>query len=258
MSETRRLPPHGQGTVLGTSENCGCCALLDCACIVRASWLLPAAGARGMKGNGRSQEANFPLHRESTRGTTASEAAQKGGADGKGAAPPPPHGQVPRQVLASCPQRARPGGKGNKPDTIASKHDGYRVVMECACNVRATCLPPEAGTQGTKGTEGSHTATPRPPQSENERNRSGAAKKGRANRKGVCPPPTGKCRATCLHRARNVHAPEERTTRAPPQSPPPQEGDEGTEGKEKRGTSKGGGGGTRANTGPEGETGGKR
>ena len=45
------------------------------------------------------------------------------------------------------------------------------------------------------------------------------------------PPPADKCSASCLQRARNVHAPEERQPgRPPPPKPPaPQEGDEGGE-----------------------------
>ena len=236
------LPPHGQATVLATSKNCGYCVLLDCGCIVRASCSLPAAGARGTKGNGRSQQANSPPNEERTRGSTSSGASQKGGADEKGAAPPPPPADKWR---ATCSHRARnvhaQEGRATNPPPAASKHDGNTVVMECAYNLRATCLPPEAGTQGMKGTEGSHTANP-PPTRARMRGpvASGAAKKGRVNRKGAAPPRGQMPRhvlATCLQRA----CPGGKDNTSAPLLPPPQEGNEGSEETEKRGRRSGGG-----------------
>ena len=70
--------------------------------------------ARGCaRGNQRAtppspHRAPVPRRNRSRRG------GQEGKSQGKGAAPPPPpRRQVPRNVLASCPQRAYPGGRDN-------------------------------------------------------------------------------------------------------------------------------------------------
>ena len=93
------------------------------------------------------------------------------------------------------------------------------------------------GRRARRAPKGATRLTPPPPHRGRRRGTeaSGEAKKGRA-------PPVDKCRASCLHRARSVHALEERQQgRPPPPSPsPPQEGGEDGEG-----TERGNGGGRR-------------
>ena len=108
---------------------------------------------------------------------------------------------------------------------------------------------PGAGTQGTKGDEGSHTANPPPTVGEREEPK----RAGRPRREE--PLPTGKCRASCLHRARSVHAPEDRQQGRPP-PPHPHPPKKGTRTARRRHGDMGRA--ARETTAPEGETGGKR
>ena len=124
---------------------------------------------------------------------------------------------------ATCSHRARnvhaQEERATNPTTAAGKQGGYRAVVECACNVRATCLSPEAGTQGMKGTEGRHEANPPPPPTEREPEepkRAGRPRREERTERERPPPPAGKCRASCLRRVRSVHAPEERQQGRPP------------------------------------------
>ena len=101
------------------------------------------------------------------RGTAPRGAARKR-AEREQPPPPPPADKC----RATCSHRARnvhtQEDVVTSPTTAAGKQGGYRAMGECACNVRATCLSPEAVTQGTKGTAGSHTASPPPPPTEPE------------------------------------------------------------------------------------------
>ena len=113
MSETGRLLPNGHETVPAASKNCGYCVVIDCACIVRASCLPPPEGTRGTKGTGESQRANPPPPTQSKhKGHWGKRGNREGKSEQKGSTPPPCI-QVPRRVLASCPQRACPRGKDN-------------------------------------------------------------------------------------------------------------------------------------------------
>ena len=219
---------------------------MQCACIVLAN----AAGARGARSNGRSQEANSPPPTGRARGEPRQEGRPR--SRQKGSSPPPLPAD---KCRATCSHRARnvhaQGERATNQTTAAGKHGGYTVVVECACNVRATCLSPEAGTQDTKGTEGSHTANHRPPRRARTRGTEASweAKKGRANRKRAPPPPYRQVPrlvlASCSQRACSGG----KATRAPP-PPPPQPFLRGRKGEM--------GGDTGVNTRPEGETGGKQ
>ena len=218
MSETGRLPPSGRETILAASENIlwllcvdGLC--LHCACIMLAT----RGGDTGHEGHRREPRSKPPPHRASTRGTAARGAAKKGGANRKGAAPPPP--PPADKCRVTCSHRARNVHAPEERTTLqipaASKNSGYCVVMEYACIVRASCLPPAAGTRGTKGTGGSQKANP-PPQSEHEGNRGErGGQEGQSEQKRRQPPPPGTSAApracivlaTCMPRRKGQHEP---------------------------------------------------
>ena len=185
-------------------------------CVHHACYQRQGHGAQRAPEGAKKQN---PPHRASTRGTAA-----KGGRGERREQPPPPRGPVPRHVLASCPQRACPGGNDNIPETSSQQkwwlQGGDGMCLQSASIMLATSgrdMGHEGHQGGPKGKSPPHGARTRGTQA------SGAAKKGRGNRKGAGPPspPTDKCRAACLDRARNVHAMGERTTRAPPPPPHP-------------------------------------
>ena len=185
MSETGQLPTNGQETIPATSKNCGYCVLMDCACIVRASCWLPAAVTRGTKGTGGSQEAT----------------------------PPPPN----RASNVHAPEE-----RTTLQIPAASKNSGYCVVMDCARIVRATCLPPTAGTRDTKGTGGSQKSNPPPPpQSEHEGNRGKrCGHEGQSKQKGSSPPPrTEDVPRACIMPTRCMPLRKGQHERPPPHPP---------------------------------------
>ena len=218
--------------------------------------LANAVGARGTRGNGRSREAHPPPLQGEHEGNRGKWGGPEAG--GKGAAPPPPpRGQVPRNVLASCPQRARPGGRGNKPDDSSRQTrwlpgDGGKC-LQCACNMLVT-KGGDARREGHRREP--HACPPPPPEREcGEPKRAGRPRKEERTQRERPPPPRRQVPrlvlASCSQRACSGG----KATRAPPPSPPPpHEGDEGGEG-----TERGNGGATQGvTTRPEGETGGKQ
>ena len=120
---------------------------------------------------------------------------------------------------SACPQQTeRPGGEaaGRRRGTIGP------CLAECshsACPQRKEHARCQRRGHRVRGAPKRATRLTPPPHRGGQRGSEagGEAKKGRA------PPTADKCRASCLHRARNVHTPEKRQQGRPP---PPQEGDE--------------------------------
>ena len=174
------------------------------------------------------------------------------GRPGSGRKEPPPPAD---KCRATCSHRARnvhAQEDGVRSLTTATgKQDDYGAMVECACNVRASCLSPEAGTQGTKGTAGSHTASPPPPQSENERNQSEqGGQEGKSEQKECAPPRTSAAPRACIVLAACML--RRKGNKRPPPPPTSQEGDEGARGAEGKWGTQG------VTTRPEGETGSKQ
>ena len=215
---------------------------------MRAECLLTRQGHGAREAKGGAEKRTCPH----TQGEHEGNHGKRGGpeAGGKGAPPPPPADRCRATCLHHARNMHAQEERATNPTTAAGKQGGYRVVMECACNVRATCLLPEAGTQGTKGTEGNHTANPPSPQRKKERNRS-----QRGGQEGKTPPPqTSAAPRACIMLAACMFRRKDKKGAPPPPHPHPlRKGARTARGR--NGEMKGDAG---VATRPEGETGGKQ
>ena len=213
MSETRRLPPHGRGAVLTTSEH----VIVRAMCMHHACYRGRGKGHERQREKPRS-ELNPP------QGEHEGNHGKRGGPKqgGKGAAPPPPRtSAAPRARIV--PATCTPRRKGQQ---TRQQQPAYMVVTGWWWNVLAVCVQHAChhrrGRRARRARKGATRLTPTPPHRARKRGTeaSRAAKKGRASKKRA-PPPADKCRASCLHCARSVHAPEERQQERPPSLPHP-------------------------------------
>ena len=102
----------------------------DCACIVRASCLLPAAGTRGVRDAGENERTPPPRRALVPRGNSGERGSQEGKSKGKGAGPPPQTSARPRAHIlpATCmPRRKglheRPASAPAPPPTAAPRKE---------------------------------------------------------------------------------------------------------------------------------------
>ena len=208
--------------------------------------LATSGGDTGHEGHRREPRSDPPQgEHEGNRGKRG---GQEGRNEQKGSSPPPPRAD---KCRATCSHRARnvhaPEERTPLQMPVASKNSGYNVVMECACIVRASCLPPAAGTRGTKGTGGSQKATPAPPieQARGEPRRPGRPRRARRTEREQ-PPPRGQVLRNVLASCPQRACPGGKDiTSAPPPPPTPSGRGRGRQGDEKERQEKWGGGGHR-------------